>query len=178
MSEEVKDLYSNVNNILKNINVEEIDPEAIDYRKLQDGYYLCSFKFELTTSKKSGNLQIKASMNTEENGIEVNEDGDLVEIPKTKNTKLWKYYPLTDEDSIKKAIKDMLKFEDEDGQPILEKEDFETLEKIELACGALEELQLFVNVSNYTKKDGEEGTNYNLITWKRAEKLGLLGDEE
>ena len=176
MSEELKTLYSNVNNILKNINVDEIDPES-DFNKLPDGYYLCSFKFELTESKKNKNPQIKTTITIVENGLNINEDGDLVEIPKTKNNKIWKYYPLTDEDSVKRLIKDMLKFEDDEGTTLLVKEDFSSLEQIKLSCEVLEDMQLFVNVSNYTKKDGEEGTNYNLITWKRAEKLGLLGDE-
>lgn len=176
MSEEAKTLYNNVNNILKNINVDEIDPES-DFNKLPDGYYLGSFKFELGESKKNKNPQIKTTITIVENGLNIDEDGDLVEIPKTKNNKIWKYYPLTDEDSVKKLIKDMLKFEDDEGNTILVKEDFSSLEQIKLSCEVLEEMQLFVNVSNYTKKDGEEGTNYNLITWKRAEKLGLLGDE-
>lgn len=178
MSEEIKDLYSNVNNILKNINVKEIDPNEKDFVSVPSGYYLCSFKFEVTTAKKNGNLQIKATAKIVDNGITTNEDGDYIEIPKTKNKNIWKYYSLKDEDSIKKLIKDMKKFEDEEGNSLLSDEDFNSMEQIELSCEVLEEMQLFVHVNNYTKENGEEGSSNNLLSWKRAEELGLLSDEE
>ena len=175
-NQNLNQLYKNVNDILKRMNVSEIDPNKQEYQGLQTGYYLCSFKVEITTSK-AGNLQAKAEMTIVEDGIAINEDGDFEEIKNSAKRKLWKYYPLTDEDKVKNFIKDMKKFEDEDGSPILTNDDFNSIESIQLACEVIEDLQLFVYVNNYKNKNGEDSSFYNVISFKRAEELGLLGDE-
>jgi len=172
---DINKLYSDVNNILKGINVKKIDPNKDDFQSLPTGYYLCSFKLAVTTSN-AGNLQVKSEMKVVEPGLAVDAEGDFVEIKGTLNRKMWKYYSLKDEESVTKLIKDMLKFEDEDGESLLVEEDFASMEQIEAACEVVEDMQLYVNVNTYTK-DGETKSFINVLSWKRAEELGLLGDE-
>lgn len=171
---DIQKLYSDVNSILKGINVKKIDPNKDDFQNLPSGYYLCSFKMEVTTSN-AGNLQVKCEMKVVESGLKVNEDGDYEEIKGTVNRKMWKYYSLKDEESVTKLIKDMLKFEDDNGESLLVEEDFESMEQIEAACEVIEDMQLYVNV-NTKEKNGESSSFVNVLSWKRAEELGLLGE--
>ena len=175
---DLKNLFKSVDTILSKININEIDPNAPDFDNLPDGYYLCEVvKIELTTSK-SGNPQVKAQFKSIENGKEVSidEEGEATfnELEKTKDKMLFKYFPLTDENSMKKFIKDMLKFEgDEVGVPLLEKEYFLNSEVLEEALDVLEGSTIYIQISTSKNRNGESSTWYNLVSWSRATVLGL-----
>ena len=181
MAEEknLKDLYSNVNSLLKKINVKEIDPEK-DFDKNPDGYYLTEVvSLEVCTSKSSGNLQVKGQFKIVENGIGVNvdEDGEqeFFELKNTKGKTIFKYYPMTDETSLTKLIKDMLKFTDEDGKSILDEDYFSDIEIMKEALEVLTEERIYIQLYSYTNKNTKETSqNSNLITWKRAQEFGLI----
>lgn len=180
---EEKDLssvFNTVDGLLSQVNVEKIDPNAPDFDNLPEGYYSVEVvKAELTVSKSSDKPQIKLQLKTVENGLAVviDEDGDSVfqEIEKTKDKMLYKYYPLTTKAEVEKMIKDMLKFEGEEpGEPLLERDYFQSSELLTAALDVLEGSRIYVQVSVSKKKDGESSSWTNLISWERAEKLGLL----
>lgn len=172
----LKDLYKNVNDILSEVNVEKIDPNANDY-SLPDGYYLCEVvKMEVCESKKN-NLQIKGQFKSVQNAlmVKLNEDGDseLEEVNGTTNRMIFKYWPLTDRKSVESMIKDMLKFEgDEEGEPLLTSEYFSNMEILEDALDVLEESRVWIQLSTKVK-DGESSQWANLISWTRAKALDL-----
>jgi len=176
---ELKELYSNVNSILKKINVKDIDPEK-DFDKNPDGYYLTEVvSLEVCTSKKSGNLQVAGQFKIVENGIGVNVDDDgeqdFFELKNTKGKTIFKYYPMTDESQVTKLIKDMLKFTDEDGKSILDEEYFSDIEIMKEALSILTEERIYIHLYSYTNKTTKEtNQNSNLITWKRASDIGLI----
>jgi hypothetical protein len=66
----------------------------------------------------------------------------------------------------------MLKFEDENGDPLIPKEAFMMSEMLEEAVDALVGSRVYVQVST-TIKNEESSTWKNLISWKRAAKLDL-----
>lgn len=183
MKENEKDLsqvFSTVDGLLSQINAEKIDPNAPDFENLPEGYYSCEVvKAELGVSKSSEKPQIKLQLKTIENGlkVEIDDEGDsiLKEIQKTKDRFIFKYYPLDTKQNVEKMIKDMLKFEgDEPGIPLLERDYFTNSELLTSALEVLEGSRIYVQITESKGKDGNSSFWTNLISWGRAEKLGLL----
>ena len=110
-------------------------------------------------------------------GVDVNEKGDavFVDIPKSKNRCMFKYYVLRDEKSVKTYVSDMLKFEGaEPGVPLLEKELFLSSVTMSEALNLLEGSQIYIQVSVSENKTTKEKSSWqNLISWSRAAKLEL-----
>lgn len=175
----LRELYKNVDSILSTVNVGKIDPNAPDYEDLPDGYYLCEVqKLELCVSKK-GNLQVKGAFKTVEEGLAVtiDEEGEsqLTPVEKTKDKVFYKYWTLSEKKDVEKFIKDMLKFEgDEPGVPLLEKEYFLNSEVLEQALEVLQGMNIYAQVSTSKNKEGETSSWKNLISWSRAQSLGLV----
>ena len=182
MSEDIKNLqklYTNVNSILKKINVSEIDPNQ-DFEKLPDGYYLSEVVSLDVCESKAGNLQVKGQFKIVENGIgvSVDDDGDseLYELKNTKGKVIFKYYSMKDETFVTRLIKDMLKFEgEEEGKPLLSEEYFTDIEIMKEALSILSESRIYIQLSTSKNKEtGESNQNSNLLSWKRVKSLGLL----
>ena len=173
-------IFSTVDNLLSQINAESIDPNASDFENLPEGYYSCEVvKAELGLSKTSEKPQVKLQLKTLENGlaIEIDDEGDSVlkEIQKTKSRFVFKYYSLDNKANVEKMIKDLLKFEGENpGESLLERDYFTNSELLTAALEILEGSRIYAQVTISKGKDGKDSSWINLISWERAEKLGLL----
>lgn len=166
--------------LLKTIDLTDVTADSTGSNfELEDGYYLCTVNKAVLTTSKSGNVQVAMTLTVVDKGYEEDkETAKVIEMKKSfKNRKIYKYFPLTDDKSIKRFATDMLKFEDEPGHPILPKQQFLTIEGIEEALPIIETMNVYVNVSNVRDDDGKiTNTWYNLISWKRASALELPVD--
>ena len=174
-----KDLSNAVDKLLSNVDLSDVSANSNDFESLPEGYYLCEVeKANLTTSKSSGQPMVAFTFKITENGhtLAVNENGDatMVDVSHSKNRKIFVYYPLKNEASLKRFVKDMLKFEGEkEGEPILTKEYFVTSELLCDALDVLTGMRIYVQVSVTINKDETKSTWQNLISWERAKKLEL-----
>lgn len=180
LEKDLSSVFGVVDDLLSQINAEQIDPNAPDFENLPEGYYSCEVvKAELGVSKSSERPQIKLQLKTISNGsaVEIDEEGDSVlkEIPKTQNRFIFKYYPLDTKSNVEKMIKDMLKFEgEEQGVPLLERDYFTNSELLTAALEVLEGSRIYAQITITKNKEGNSSSWTNLISWERAEKLGLL----
>lgn len=181
MAEEKKidaSLLNSINDILSKANLDKVTAEGTgDFPELPDGYFLSELvDIELQYSKKSGNPQVKATFKTVENGYSQNEDGELVELQKTKNRTIFKYYPLSTEDQskVQRYVSDMQKFQEStsDDTPALPKEAFTRADVMMEALEAIKGMRVYINIS--TTGEGENKSTWSsLISWKRARGLEL-----
>lgn len=172
-------LYSQLNQVLGNTDLSDVSAESSGFSELPEGYYLCEVeKSELKTSKSSGMPMAAFQFKICEDGIDVQVDEKndihLSQIKGSKNRKIFKYYTLKDETSVRRFVTDMLKFEgDNEGESLLPKEAFMTAETLADALDVLIGLRVYVQVSITTNDKDENSTWYNLISWKRAKALEL-----
>lgn len=176
--EELEKVLGTLDGLLQQTNLEDVTSESAGFEELPDGYYLCEVeKANLTTSKSSGQpmvaFQFKVNddgYNAELNGEEVN----ITRIAKTKNRKVFIYYTLKDETSVKRFVTDMLKFEGENvGESLLGKEYFTNSQLLEDALDVLIGMKIYIKINTNEKDDGSTSTWRNLISWKRAAALEL-----
>lgn len=169
-------IFDQINDLLNKIDLNEIDSESNNsYDELPDGYYLSQVeKAQLTESKSSGQPMVSFQFKVEENGYNLNDEGTaLIQLDKTKNRKIFVYYVLKDEKSIKKFISDMLKFEgDEEGNPLLDKDYFTNADLIQDALDVLIGMNIYIQIST-NEYNGQKSSWKNLISWKRAKSLEL-----
>lgn len=162
---------NNLDEILKNIKIEEIKSDNEGYENLPDGYYLCEVeKVEFKESKSSGNEMIAWQFKVVENGIDFDEELNKQYIQNTVNRKIFTYHVLKDETSIKRAISDLLKFEETEGESLLSKEYFISKESMELC------FQLLIGRNIYIKLETDKDNNQwkRFVSWKGAKKLELV----
>lgn len=178
----VGDIFDQLDKILSNTNFEGVTEESSGFEDLPDGYYLCEVdKAEIKASKSSGQPMAAFQFSVVENGVDVdqNENGaiSMKELSKTKGRKIFKYYVLKDESSVKRFASDMLKFEgDTEGEPLLPKEAFSSSETVEDALDVLTGMRIYTQQSTSVRAvDGKdvESKWVNLISWKRARALEL-----
>lgn len=174
------ELIDGLNSLLSSIDLTDISANSSDFDTVPDGYYLSEVEeAKLTTSKSSGQLMVAFRFKISENGYELSVDDSgnttFKEISGTNNRKLFVYYSLKDSSSVKRFVKDMLKFEgDEEGQPILDKEYFTTYEVLNDALNILIGMRIYIQVSTtINKNDNTKSTWQNLISWERAKALEL-----
>lgn len=180
MAEEKNALISAINDLFSKVDLKDVTAESEGFKALDEGYYLCEVETaELTTSKTSGLPMAAFRFKVVEDGhaVTINDGGyaTLTDLPKTKNQKMFIYYVFKDETSVRRFVKDMLKFEGETvGEPILSKEYFVNSELIEDALDILIGMNIYIQVSKTKNKEtDEESTWQNLISWKRAKVLEL-----
>lgn len=173
-------IHSTLNSILGQADLSDVTAESTGFSDLPDGYYLCEVEeAKLTESKSSHQPMVAITLKVSEDGIDasVDDNGNVSSeaIPKTKNRKIFKYYVLKDETSVRRFVTDMLKFEgDVAGESLLPKEAFTTSETIEDALDILTGYRLYIQVSTTVKEDdNSKSVWYNFITWKRAAMLEL-----
>lgn len=179
---EQKDLnsvFASIDMVLNNIKLDDVSSESSGSTELPDGYYLCEVeKAEVTTSKTSGSPMVAFQFKVIENGVsvDVNEDGTITKtsIERTANRKIFMYYPIKDERTVKRFVSDMLKFEGEKpGEPILAKEYFMTSEVLCDALDIITGMNIYVQVATTKNKEGTDSTFKNLVSWKRIAALEL-----
>lgn len=177
--EELKKVLGSLNSLLADTKLDDVSSESSGFESLPDGYYLTEVeKAELTVSKSSGSPMAAFQVKVVEDGVSANIDSkglvDVTEIPRTKNRKIFLYYVLKNESSVKRFVADMLKFEGATaGESLLGKEYFTNAELLEDALDVLIGSRIYVNVATSENKDGSESTWNNLISWKRASALEL-----
>lgn len=175
--EDLKDVFANLDGLLSQTNIEDVTEESAGFNELPDGYYLSEVvKAELKVSKTSKQPMAAFQFKVVEDGKAPagDEDPSLIDIKKTKGRMIFLYFVLKDDQSVKRFVSDMLKFEGEEpGQPLLGKEYFTNSELLEDALDVLTGMQIYINVSTSENQNGEPSTWKNLISWARADKLGL-----
>ena len=172
--------FNELNALLGSVNLDDVTAESgAGFEELPDGYYLSEVESaELTTSKNSGNPQVAMVFSVVEDGLGtyIDERGfaKLKNLPHTQKRKIFKYYPLTNEKTVKSFVSDMLKFEGTPGEPLLPEEAFTTGEVLEEALSVLIGSRIYIQVSTTTKKGTDEKQSWkNLISWTRAKGFEL-----
>lgn len=171
MAEISKDLLNQLDSLLSNTKLDDVTSDSSGFEDLKPGYYLGEVeKAELTVSK-AGNLMVMTRFKIVEDGIDIDKDENIIKL-KGKNRVIFKYFSLKDEVAIKRMASDMLKFEDENCEPLLPKEAFLTTETLEDSLDVIVGMRIYLQVTE-SEKNGEKSTWTNLISWKRAIALGL-----
>lgn len=176
---DMKQIFDKLNGILNNADLTNVTAESSGFSELPDGYYLCEVeKAELKESKTSHEPMVAFQFKIVQDGIEpsIDESGNVTlrEIKGTHNRKVFMYYVLKDETSVRRFATDMLKFEGEvAGESLLPKEAFTSSETLVDALDVLTGMRLYVNVSTSERDDGSKSTWNNLVSWKRAAALEL-----
>lgn len=172
--ETMLNLFEDLDAIIASTDLSKVTAESTGFEELPEAYYLCEVEnAKLTTSKSSNQPMISFQYKIVEDGKNINDDGSIITMPGTKNRKIFKHYVLKDGDSFKGFVTDALKFEDSDGNPILEKEMLLSSQLINDCLEVLEGRNVYVFAKHSTKKDGTESVWYNLIAWETIAKLEL-----
>lgn len=162
---------NNLDEILKNIKLEDISSEGTGFSELPDGYYLCEVEeVKFAVSKTTGNDMLSWRLKVVENGINFDDNFDKKYIQNTKNRKIFMFSSLRDQASVEKTISDLMKFEKEEGVSLLQKEYFINKEIMTEALALLIGLNIYVQLD--TDKDGNQWKRF--VNWKGAQKLGLV----
>ena len=169
--------FSTLDSLLAGINLDKVTSDGVGREDLPDGYYLSELtKTNLTMSKSSGNPMIVLEFKTVENGFDVQFDAKnnvkIKEIDKTSGRNFTIFYPLSDEQKIKRAIADLLKFEETPGESLLSKDYFANTELLKEALTILVGMRIYVQAST-SEKDGQKTVWQNLVSWKRVKALEL-----
>lgn len=177
-NKDVKTLTDTLNQLLSQTDIKDITSESNSFQELPEGYYLCSIESgELKESKSSHQPMVAFTFNIVENGhaYVADKDGDaeMVELKNTKKRKIFMYYVLKDTNSVRRFVSDMLKFENEDGKPILDKEYFMNFDILTDALKLLEGMNIYIQITKSEAQDGSIRSWQNLISWKRAKALDL-----
>lgn len=174
-NENLKSLFASLDGILQNTDLSDVTADSNDFAELPDGYYLCEVeKAELKESKTSKQPMVAFQFKIVEDGTGVASDGTFTTLKKTKNRKVFLYYVLKDERSVRRFATDMLKFEGEkEGEPLLGKEYFMNSEILEEALDVLTGSRIYIQSSTTENEDGSNSVWKNMISWKRAKALEL-----
>lgn len=174
-NKDLSQVFNSLDKLLENTDLGDVSSESSVSQELPDGYYLCEVeKAELKESKSSKQPMAAFQLKVVEDGTAVDANGDFVTLKKTKNRKVFLYYVLKDDISVKRFVSDMLKFEGEEkGVPILGKEYFTNSALLEDALDILVGMCIYVQSSTTVNDDDSTSVWKNLISWKRAEKLEL-----
>lgn len=176
---DMKNLFNQLDELLGASDIKDVSAESSGFAQLKNGYYLCEVKkAELKPSKSSGKLMAAFQLKVVEDGTDFTFDAKSrptpVTLKGTKNRTIFKYFPFSDENSVRRFVADMLKFEgDEPGVPLLTKEYFTNSELIEDALEVLTCMNIYVHNDVSMKDDGTESAWVNFVSWADAAKLGL-----
>lgn len=163
-----------LDDILKDVNLENINSEFQNFPDLPDGYYLATVeKVEFKLSKNTGSEMIAWQFRTVENGIKFNDDFKKEYIPNTQNRKIFIYHSLKNKENVERAISDLLKFEQEPGVSVIKKEHLNSRENIQKCFELLIGGNIFLHLE--ANKDGSDQWK-RMLSWKAAEKLELIED--
>lgn len=168
-------IFKALNDILGQADLSDVTAESTAFSELPDGYYLTEVeKAELKESKSSHMPMVAFQLNVVEDGLGIDENSKLFDIKKTKGRKVFLYYVLKDEASVRRFATDMLKFEgSEQDKPILDKEYFMNSQTLVDALDILVGMRIYCQSSTTINKDDTTSNWKNLISWKRARMLEL-----
>ena len=168
-------IFKTLDGILGQADLSDVTAESTAFSELPDGYYLTEVeKAELKESKSSHMPMVAFQLNVVEDGLGIDENSKLFDIKKTKGRKVFLYYVLKDEASVRRFATDMLKFEgSEQDKPILDKEYFMNSQTLVDALDILVGMRIYCQSSTTINKDDTTSNWKNLISWKRARMLEL-----
>ena len=170
----MEELFKKVDSVLTKVDLTKTTADNIGFEDLKQGYYICEVETaKLTESKKSHNPQVALTLKTIDDGFDIDDEDNRIPLKGSKNRKIFKYYPLTDETTVKRFVSDMLKFENEDGSPILPPAAFTTAETLSDALDVIEGMRIYVQLS--VSGEGENKSTWtSLLSWKRVADLELM----
>lgn len=176
--EDLTKVFNQLDSILAASDLSNVTEESSGFAELPDGYYLSEVdSAKLTVSKSSGKPMVAFQLSIVEDGktADILETGDIIidMLPKTKGRKIFVYYVLKDDSAVKRFASDMLKFEGNPGEPLLQKEYFTTSATLVDALDILVGSRIYVHVSTTERDDGTKSKWQNFISWKRATALEL-----
>ena len=168
-------IFKTLDDILGQTDLSDVTAESTPFSELPDGYYLTEVeKAELKESKSSHMPMVAFQLNVVEDGLGIDENGKFFDIKKTKGRKVFLYYVLKDDASVRRFATDMLKFEgSEQDKPILDKEYFMNSQTLVDALDILVGMRIYCQSSTTINKDDTTSNWKNLISWKRARMLEL-----
>lgn len=177
-TKDIKSLTDSINQLLSQTKIDDVTSESNSFQELPEGYYLCSVDLaELKESKASHQPMVAFTFSVVENGhaYVADKDGnaELTELKNTKKRKIFMYYVLKDTNSVRRFVSDMLKFEDDKGKSLLDKEYFMNSELLSDALRLLEGMNIYIQITKSEMQDGTVRSWQNLISWKRAYALNL-----
>ncbi len=175
--------------LLASTNLDKVTSEGA-FEELRQGYYLCEVSAGEFTTSKAGLPMAKFTLTTvydglcerldEERKAVEDEDGNLIiDVNEgSKGRKIFKNFVIKDQESLKKFVADMLKFEDPEnpGESILTKDMFGTIENMSAAIQVVVGLTIFVRATlgKATPEYPTPSNFYSFVSWKNVEKLHLL----
>lgn len=180
LEEEMNDtntsLLSSINDVIKDVDLGSVTQDGLG-EDLPEGYFLTEVvKTELKFSKASGKPMACIQLKVVNSGYGYDDKADeYVALKGCKNKYIFVYYPFKDGTSFKRFVSDMIKFEGEEaGEPVLPKEAWTTAETMQDSLEVLQDLgsRIWVNRSA-TTRDGNTSVYNHLLSWKKAEQLGL-----
>ena len=173
--EDMTNLFNSLNGVLSNTDLTDVTAEGAGFQELPDGYFLSEVeKAELKESKTSKQPMVALQLKVVEDGVDTDEEGNFTILKKTANRKIFMYYVLKDDTSVKRFVTDMLKFEGEkEGEPLLGKEYFTNSQLLVDALDVLVGSRIYVRSTTSENDDGSTSNWKNLISWKRAKALEL-----
>lgn len=175
----LKNVFSQLDSLLGSADIKDVTAESTGFTTLPEGYYLCEVvAANLGLGKTSKEPQVAMRFKIVEDGVNYESDSKnkIYEVTRkgTKNRLIFKYYPLRDEEFVRRFVSDMLKFEgDEPGVPLLGKEYFTNSDLIEDALEVLKGMRIYIHNTVTEKDDGTSSTWANVLSWKNANGLGL-----
>lgn len=169
--------FEELNKIIQGSKLDDVTAESNNqFTDLPDGYYLSEVeKVDLKETKETHNPMITLQFNVVEDAVQIDDSGSqFLTIPKTKGRKIFLNFVIKDEKSYKRFVSDMLKFENGEGEPILDKSYFTVDEETMMqALEALIGFNIYIHLSTSETSDGNKNQWKNLISWKRAIDLEL-----
>lgn len=177
MAEITKDMCDSLDELLKRVDLGDVNAESSGRVELPDGCYKCEVKKGELKISSTNKIMAAFQFQIIQDGIDVimKEDSEEIEkvpLPNTKGGYIFKNYILEDEKGIKTFVSDMLKFEGEvEGESYLPKEAFTTSATLEASVETLADagLHIWIQKSSYTKKDGTVGSWISLVSWERVD---------
>ena len=169
-------LSEKINAIASQADLTQIKGEDNVYSQLPEGYYLCeATDWELREVGTNKEPMYMIKMKIVDDGITIDEStSNTIALKNTKNKTLNLLYMITTTANFERFVNDMLKFEQDEGVPLLEKEYFNYDETINDALDLTKGKRLWVQVYSYLSKN-DNTTKYGNrpISFARAEKLGI-----
>lgn len=164
---ELQKVFNTLDALIADTDISDVTADTQSFSDLPEGHFLVEVvNMELRKAKSSDAPQVYASFKTVGNGYTIDDDGELVEIQKTANRRVNKFYTFKESRDFTQFVADMLKFEgDKPGEPLLPKQAFIDSRVIADSLDALKGARVYINIS--------KGGWVNLVSWTAATKLGL-----
>lgn len=174
---EMNEIFSVLDDLLGSANLDSVTADGAGFQELPDGYYLSEIESaEIKVTSKTNKPMVSMRFNVVEDGLAQSIDDygntELIAAKRTANRKIFMNWVISDTASVERYVSDMLKFEDSDGNPILEKTYFITSATMVDALDIITGSRIYIMVQTIDR-NGEKVKKQNLVKWATAKNLGL-----